>query len=197
MNINGFTSPVTTLQHLNAEQVNALVTLSTESSATQDLADVVNVMFETGLRSGELRDLRFIDAEIIGIDAEITGGRFSVKGKVPARFVPFGPATVKVLMERRERHPNSEYVFGESRHGFINRVSRQLSSLAPRIGVRRLTFQTLRQTFFTRLANAGAPAIVIKEIGGWKSWSSLARVMRVSQPEVQCAYDAAMKKEIQ
>jgi integrase len=192
MSINGSTSPVPTLRHLNDEQVYALVTFASESSTTQDMTDVVKVILETGLRSGELCDLRFVDAEIISIDAEITGGRFSVKGKAP-RFVPFGPATVKVLMERRESHPDSEYVLGESRQGLIKRVSRQLSSLAPRIGVRRLTLQTLRHTFFTRLAAAGAPAFVIKAIGGWKSWGLVAWFFRFSDPVNKREYDAALE----
>jgi len=192
MSINGSTSPDSTNQPLNDEQANAVVTVSTESPATQDLADVVRIILETGLRSGELCALRFIDAEIISSDGGITGGRFSVKGKASARFVFFGPATVKVLEKRGESHPDSEYVFGESRQGLIKRVSRQLSSLAPRIGVLRLTIQTLRNTFFTRLVNAGVPAIVIKELGGWKSYGAPIKfVMDHSDVEISRAYYSA------
>lgn len=187
MSINRSISPVPTLQPLADEQVKTLFAVSTESLATQDLADVVKIILETGLRAGELRDLRWIDADIIG-------GHFSVKGNAPTRYVPFGPGTTKVLTERRECHSDSEYVFGESRQGFIQRVSRQLSGLAPRIGVHRLTLQTLRQTFFTRLVNAGVPAVVIMAIGGWRSYASIMIFMHHSDVEIARAYNSALGK---
>jgi hypothetical protein len=70
-------------------------------------------------------------------------------------------------------------------------VSRQLSSLAPQIGVCRLTLQALRYTFFTRLANAGLPAIVIKEIGGWKSYGAPIKFV-MHHSEISRAYYSAL-----
>jgi integrase len=175
MSIDGSTSPIPTL---NDEQANALLSVTSESPATQDLADVVNVIFETGLRAGELRDLRFIDAEIIkgNIDTDIVGGRFSVKGKASTRFVHFGPATLKVLQERQERNPESTFIFGEGKPGTLNRVARQLAGLASSIGVNSLTLRTLRRTFIARMVKAGAPVMVIKDIADC-SYRTLAKCL--------------------
>ena len=187
MSINGSTSPTPTL---NDEQANALVSVVTESPATQDLADVVKIILETGLRAGELRELRFAD-----VDHDKRQLATSSTKSCTRRVVPCGPETLLIWKSRRERHPESEYVFGELRKGCIQRASRQLSGLAPQIGVLRLTTHTLRHTFFLRLLCGGAELAVVMAIAGWKSWGASTKfVMHHSGVEISRAYYSAIEK---
>jgi hypothetical protein len=74
-------------QPFNGEQVNALVTVSTECPATHDQADVMRIGSEAGVPIGELRDLWCIDADITDAviiehlmhhsDVEITRANYS------------------------------------------------------------------------------------------------------------------------
>jgi integrase/recombinase XerC len=190
MTTNGSTSPVSTVQPLNDDQTNTLVTVSTESPATQDLADVVQVILNTGLRRSEACDLLWDHVDLNNLKITVPGG------KCPsARFIPIVPEVLTVLLNL-QCDPNSKYVFGERRKGLFRRVEHQLAILAPKIGVLHLGLHTLRHTFAARLANAGAPAFVIMVIGGWKSWGSLVRFFPVSEPVLKSEYDAAVKKEI-
>jgi integrase len=146
---------------LDEEKVTALLAVSSESMETQDLHDVVNILLNTGLRVGELCELRFADVDHNNRQLAITATKSCIR-----RVVPVGPETLQILETRHEQQPNSEFVLGKCPRGVVERVERQLRTLK---GMSRVKLHMLRRTFSMRLVNAGAPVAVVMAIGGWKA----------------------------
>jgi integrase len=148
---------------LSQEQLQHLLVLSTEDPTLCDLHDVVVIMSNTGIRPGELR-------ELLWTDVDVKGHRLVVAFMTSAsnRSVPFGPKTLQMLQSRHERHPDAEYVLGESPLELLRHVSRQLRTVCDGIGVHGVTLRVLRRTFFERMFSAGASAESCRTIGGYR-----------------------------
>ncbi len=174
MSTTGSTSSVS--QPLNEVKVQSLLKFTSEAPTTKYLHDLVKLVLNTGLRRSEACDLLWDHVDLNNLKITVPGGRCA-----SARFIPIVPEVLTVLLNL-QCDPNSKYVFGERRERLFYRVNHQLAILGPKIGVHGLSWHTLRHTFFTRLVSAGADAAVIKQIGGLKSWSSLARFFPVREP---------------
>jgi integrase len=107
-----------------------------------------------------------------------------------SRTVHFGAQTLLALEALRQRRPESELVLGNTPIRLLHRMSRQLGTLSAQIGMRRVTFQELRQVFCMRLVNAGAPAVVIMAITDC-ALSTLVRYLAAGgDQELRSGYEA-------
>ena len=71
-------------QHtLSTEQLRQLLSISRENPKLQDLYDVITIVSNTGIRNGELRNLRWTDVDFQKCQLRIDCLR--------SRHVPFGP----------------------------------------------------------------------------------------------------------
>lgn len=160
-----------------------------EGEANQELKDAVTLVLNTGMRLGELRDLRWEDVNL----AEKTICFRSTRS-FDVRHVPFNGAVAEMLERRRSSMPLSEYVFqGASPLSRLLRESRQLKEAGNRVLGRDVTFHHLRHTFFLTLVNHGADIPTLMSIGGWRSPLMALKFMRVSPVQARAAYEAAMK----
>jgi integrase len=163
--------PVTQYQRreaLSEEQLRRLLAFSQDDPSMRDLHDVVILITNTGLRLGELRELRWSGVDLHGHHLFI-----KTQKKSTSRSIPFESKTLQVLEARRERQSESEYVLGTSPRTVLNRISRQLRTLSAHIGVSRVSLNVLRHTFFTRLFNSGASILTLYVIGGYRSYRHL------------------------
>jgi integrase len=185
MSTTGSTFPTFDVQTLNDDQIQTLHAWAEGNPSFQDMVHAMKIVLDTGLRLGELRDLRWIDADLIK-------SQFLVKAKTPSRVVFFGPTTTQVLQERYERNPASTFIFGEGKPGTLDRVARQLACLASLIGVDSLTLRTLRHTFIARQVMFGAPVMAIKDIADrWHLTLAKAKCLMLhSDVETTRAYSA-------
>ncbi len=174
MSTTGSTSPVS--QPLNEVQVQSLLKFTSETPEAKYVDDVVKLVLNTGLRRLEACNLLWDHVDLDNLRITIPGRKGS-----PARFIPIGPEVLTVLLNL-QCDPNSKYVFGERREGLFRRVDHQLSTIAPKIGVRHLGLHTLRHTFFSRLVNYGAPVTIVMAIGGWKAISTTCKFFARIQP---------------
>jgi integrase len=146
---------------LSTEQLRQLLSVLREIPELQDLYDVVTIVSNTGIRTGELRNLRWTDVDFQKCQLRIDC--------LHSRQVPFGPKTRQILEVRREREPQSTYVLGESPSAIQARVSNQLRMVCDGFAESRVTLLLLRRTFFERMIYFGCDPHSLMKIGGYRS----------------------------
>ena len=152
-----------TRSHLSSDQFRRILSIVENQPRLRDLSDIVSVITYTGIRSGELTKLRWVDVDF-------PKNRVTVHSKwTHVRYLPFGPKTRQILEARRLRQPTSEFVLGESPTGLLRRISRQLQALGDRAGVGPIPISVFRHSFFKRLFLAGASAESVQFLGGYRT----------------------------
>jgi len=136
---------------LSLDELRRILAISAEEPNLRDLHDLMTIISTTGIRTGELRELRWTDVD--SIRRRVVIGKNSKSGYL--RYVPFGRRTYQMLEARRERGPDLEYVFGKSPRAFLVRSSRQLWKVSETIGVEHISLSALRNTFFVRWVQSG------------------------------------------
>jgi integrase len=157
---------------LSRNQLHRLLDHLEKDQSMRDLREVVTIISNTGIRTGELCQLRWTDVDVPRRRFFLVNAKSAYE-----RYVPFGPNTLQILEARRERKPDTEYVLAESPRRLLHRVSHQLPTVCDLIGVSRVTLHVLRRTFFTRLVNSGASLDSCMIIGGWRSLSTVTKVI--------------------
>jgi integrase len=139
-----------TWRALSLDELRLTLAISAKEPNLRDLNNLLTIISNTGIRSGELRELRW--ADIDSKHRRFVVGKNSKRGYV--RYVPFGPRTCQMLEGRRERGPETEYVLGKSPRASLARCSRQLPTVSETIGVEHISLSALRNTFFVRWAQS-------------------------------------------
>ena len=144
---------------LSHDELHRILDLLEEDHSMPDLREVVTIILNTGIRAGELCQLRWADVDV-------HRRRFVVvNAKSPSiRSIPFGPKTLQILEARREREREAEYVLGNSPRRFLHRVSHQLRTVCASIGVDGVTLRVLRCTFFARMGTPDALTYALLDI---------------------------------
>jgi len=173
-------SPIQT--YLTNEQCEVLLQ---QAKSNQDLCDVLTLALETGMRKGEIQQLRWAD-----VDFEQSNFFIPEKYSPVKRFVPMSDRVKGVLESRIGGQHDSEFVFGACAAGLMRRVSSRLSALLRSLGLKG-GFHTLRCTWATRLLNAGMSLHTLCALGGWSTRAWPFKVL--ARPSVDAAYRAALK----
>jgi integrase len=136
-----------------------------ESSLFEALGDnqlvknIVTIALHTGLRRGEIFNLRWFDVDF---HRGLIQVRESKSGK--KRFVPMN-VTVRELLNSLER--NSEYVFPSPKtNGKLTDIKHSFTSALRTAEIKEFCFHDLRHTAATRMADAGADAFTLMRILG-------------------------------
>jgi integrase len=155
---------------------------------SDDLKDALVILYHTGLRAGELCQLRWIDVmfdqHLMVINSRKTGQR---------RRVPFASKVLQVLQARRRRDPGSTFVLGKIPKRSLKRVVNQLATVSSSVRKSPTTLRTLRVTFITRWCNAGGNLEELGHIAGISS--PFGRFQSLASPEH--LFDAAGKFQAQ
>ncbi len=131
------------------ELVQLLAAAGDDAVATE-LKQIAFILFHTGLRQGELKNLNWCD-----VDLEKRSMRVGSKsGK--RRTVPFGRKVLQILVDRAKANAGSQYVLGKSPRATLSRILRRLHALPCTADGRKLTLHSLRHSFATHWLNAGA-----------------------------------------
>jgi integrase len=144
-----------------AKEIADLVFTAGIELSTLDARDVLSIIANTGIRSSELRSLRWED---VNFDQRFMLVRAGHGKRV--RRVPFGKNVLNVLQLRHERERSSDFVFGKSPRQVIERASRQCRSLSVGICANQVTLQGLRLSFFKRWVDSGASIQALGLISG-------------------------------
>jgi len=138
----------------------------------------------TGLRIGELRGLRWRDADIVAgrivvrVAADELGALHPPKSGKP-REVPLGDDVLAAL--KGHRHLRT-HVFDNADGSIltVGQCRKAMDRIWKRAGLRQLGWHVLRHTFASHLVMRGATLKAVQELGGWASMSMVLRYAHLS-----------------
>lgn len=136
------------------------------------IADIVKTGFYTGMRLGELLNLRWENVSLSKNSITVGDHRFITKGK-KQRTIPMCDKLTKCLVQRAERRAQGdEFVFGISAKRTLTKdyVSKTYKEICRTAGIdERIKFHSLRHSFASYLAQQGVSPYHIKELLGHAS----------------------------
>jgi integrase len=147
------------LRYLSKEECHALL-----SACDQHLRPIVSMAMNTGMRKGEILNLRWDNVDMkngfILLDRTKNGDR---------REIPINP-TLAAMLGSLVRRLDVPYVFYNPETGKqYDNFKRSFNSALKRAGIVDFTFHDLRHTFASQLVMAGVDITTIKELLGHKS----------------------------
>ncbi len=152
---------------------------------------------ECGLRAGEVANIRLTD---IDASAQTIYVRLPTKN-MRARTVPFHTKVKKYLelclKERGSGAPDDHLLLNKASHPFttgqLDFWFKKLLSKEPD-PAGSFCFHRLRHTWATRLMNNGMELAVLKVLGGWESWNSMQKYIKVLDSTVRTQYESSYAK---
>jgi integrase/recombinase XerC len=182
-----------------------LASLPADAPAEKRNAAILELLYSSGLRVGELVSLRIRDVSLESGTVRVTG-----KGR-KVRVVPVGEKAVRALeayLDVRPAARGTEFASRLDEPLFLNRrgtvgsrsgagisarsVARMLSGALGEAGVRRhLSPHGVRHSFATHLLESGADLRAIQEMLGHASLSTTQRYARVNVSHLVGAYERA------
>lgn len=163
-------------------QKTRVLTIEEEMNLLENCRDflkpIVLMALHTGMRSGEIRTLKWenVDFNINTITIEMTNSKTK-----RTRIIPVNQVLRKVLLEQKLKTGSSAYVFGveralkdKSNHDYYFKLACKQAKI---LGLR---FHDLRHTAATRMIEAGASIVAVSKILGH---SDIKMTMRYSHPD--------------
>ncbi len=150
-------------------------------SGNELTSSIVTVALHSGMRRGEIFNLKWLDIDFSRGTIEI---RESKSGK--KRLVPMN-RTIREVLKNRERF--GDYIFPNPRTGTkLNSVKKSFCNAVGKAGIENFCFHDLRHTAATRMADVGADAFTLMKILGHADIRMTARYTH--------ATDAALKRAV-
>lgn len=137
-------------------------------SASGFLKPVLITAYNTGMRSSEIRNLKWEDINLSAGLASVTES----KNNEP-RQIPLNDELAEVLRELRRNSPGV-YVFSHT-GGRVTSFKTAFNAAVRRAGVTRFTFHDLRHTYASNLVMAGVDITTVQELLGHKNISMTKR----------------------
>ena len=148
------------------------------NNTSKQLHDIALVSLHTGMRAGEIFNLKWQDINLENGIINIV----DTKNNEPRKA--FMTDTIKEIFKNRERESPDDFIFKDRKHGEkINGVSAAFSRAVKRLkfneGIvdsrNKVVFHTLRHTFASWLALQGETILTIKELLGHKTLAMTVR----------------------
>ncbi len=128
------------------------------------LSDVIIFALHTGMRQGEIINLRWQDVDVLRKTATLHKTKNKEK-----RTVPLNNTVIELLKGKSKVVSMSGYVFTQNGDQTTKReVQRQFSTVLKRAKITDFRFHDLRHTFATRLAQSGVDIYTIAKLLGHK-----------------------------
>jgi len=129
------------------------------------LRSIVITALNTGMRKNEILSLKW---EYVDFDKGIIILPHTNTKSKKTRQIPINANLRKVLLEQKLQGGGSEFVFhsDKSTTGHLNWLRHSFSTSCKRVGITDLTFHDFRDTFATRLIEAGVNIVAVSKILG-------------------------------
>lgn len=165
--------------HEVALLIDTAKTTSVGTGANLQLARIITILADTGLRSGELAGLRVRNVDFLRQELHVveqigqrTGEHAPLKSERSRRTVPLGPHSLAAFDEQLKENPRrpSETVFSSStgRPYRSSALGAQFKRVTTRAGVT-TTLHALRHFYASRLIAAGVSVVVVQRMLGHAS----------------------------
>ncbi len=173
----------------------AAVWQSVEKTGNLQLMLAFAIGEECGLRIGEVCNIRLADIDPVAQEIFI---RLPTKN-MRTRRVPYHQKVKKHLdlwlQQRNPDCPSDHLLYNNALHPHTTgskldaKFKAALRNLPGPAST--FNFHRLRHTWATRLMNNGMELAVLKELGGWESWNSMQRYIKVLEGTVRAQYESA------
>jgi integrase len=156
------------------------------------LADLTTLAIQTGMRKGELLNLRWPEVDFA------TGTVWVKEAKSgEGRRLPMNSAARKILLRLRDarrdrirervvsRNAGAAYVVAAPEGGYLHNFNRYWYGALKRASIENLHFHDLRHTFATRYMEAGGNLFTLQKLLGHKTAAMVQRYTHLSQDHMK------------
>jgi len=157
------------LRYLEKEEIRRLL-----SNCEGHLRDIVEFAINTGMRKGEIFNLKWHDVDWNNGLIHLLKTKNSEKREVPINDA------VKDILARVKKDPNSAYVFSSFNSKPFNDIKKSFYTALKKSGIENFRFHDLRHTFASQLVMAGVDLLTVKELLGHKGIEMTLRYSHLS-----------------
>lgn len=157
------------LRYLEKEEIGRLL-----SHCEGHLRDIVEFAINSGMRKGEIFNLKWHDVDWNNSLIHLLKTKNSEKREVPIN------ESIKNILARVKKDPHSPYVFNSFNGKPFNDIKRSFYTALKKAGIENFRFHDLRHTFASQLVMAGVDILTVKELLGHKSMEMTLRYSHLS-----------------
>ncbi len=157
------------LRYLANEEINRLV-----ASASGYLKPIITLAVNTGMRRGEIFNLKWSHVDLKNRFVEIIKSKNGDK-----RVIPINKTLLEAL-HRLPRRIDSPYVFPGKKGKKLTDVKKSFRTAMKKAEIEDFCFHDLRHTFASHLVMAGVPLLTVAELLGHKSIEMTKRYSHLS-----------------
>lgn len=155
---------------------------------TKYLKGIVIIALNTGMRRGEILNLKWRDVDINRALIYLYNTKNKEKREVPIN------EQVKTALIRTRKHPQSEYIFCKKDGSSIGDIKKSFFTACKKSGIKDFHFHDLRHTFASHLVMSGIDLNTVRELLGHKSMKMTLRYSHLSPSHKKRAVDVLSKK---
>lgn len=172
------------LRFLEKEEITKLL----DNCSTEYLKPIVIVALNTGMRRGEILNLKWHDIDVIRELIYLTDTKNHEKREIPMNDI------VKKTLIAVPKHPNSPYIFCNKEGLPYGKVRKSFDNALKKSGIIGFRFHDLRHTFASQCVMAGIDLRTVQELLGHKDYTMTLRYAHLSQSHKKRAVDILGQK---
>lgn len=180
------------LTWFSKQEVGTMCCAAVDPFDRADVADIIATAAYTGLRQGELMNLKAEDVDL-GTRRLYVGGREGFETKTKGfRCLPIHETIYPILKRRAEHTGYSKYIFRDDWHGGKDQLLRAFKKVRNYSIHRddRWTFHSLRHSFATWCAESGVPMRTLMGLMGHSNIETTLRYAKVTDDAMTNAIDS-------
>ena len=171
------------LRYLEKEEIVKLL-----ANCRQHLKPIVILALNTGMRRGEILNLKWRDVDIKRDVIYLLNTKSGEKREQPIN------EQVKTALIRTRKHPQSPYVFYKKDGSPIGDIKKSFFTALIKSGINNFRFHDLRHTFASHLVMSGVDLNTVRELMGHKSIEMTQRYAHLSPNHKKRAVDILNKR---
>ncbi len=179
-----FKEPPKTHRWVRPDEINAL--LSECKGKIEHLYGIIMVAVHTGLRKSEIFKLKWEHIELKYLRITVKHAKHHRN-----RYIPLNKEIYHVLDEIPRI---GEYVFSHKDGVPIGRVDRSLATAVKKAGIKKCTLHDFRATWATELLSEGEDIETVRQLGGWRDYSTILRYLEAIPERTKQANDRLLGK---
>ncbi len=171
------------LRFLEKEEIVKLL-----ANCNKHLRSIVVLALNTGMRKGEILNLKWHDIDIKRGIIYILDSKNGEKREIPIN------EQVKTALIRTRKHPDSPYIFCNKDGDPYGDIKKSFFTALKKAGIIDFHFHDLRHTFASQLVMAGVDLNTVRELMGHKSLEMTLRYSHLSPDHKKRAVDILSKR---